>query len=88
VEAELGVCAGPGSLWCLRGAEGERDGRADEVEGTPLGGGGLGEGGDGDLAVAQVVAGEGGQVAEQVAEAADGLVAGSGLAGSLGVCGG
>ena len=36
---------------------------------------------------AQVVAGEGCQVADQVGEAADGLLAGSGLAGAFGVRG-
>ena len=58
---------------------------ADEVEGTPLVGGGFGEGGDDGLAVAEVVAGQGAQVVDDVAEAADGLLAGAGLAGGFGV---
>ena len=47
--------------------EGGRDGRADELEGAALDGGGFGEGGDdGSVgAVLQVVAGQGGQVFEQ-----------------------
>jgi hypothetical protein len=74
-------------LWCLRDGQGERDACADEVEGTPLVCGGFGQGRDGDLAVAQVVAGQGGQVVGDVAEAADGLFAGAGLAGGLGIGG-
>ena len=61
-------------MWCLRHAEGERDRRADEVEGVPLGAGGLGQyrylgagAGEPDL-----VAGQGGQVLQQIAEAAVG----------------
>ena len=53
--------------------EGERHGRGEEFEGAPLGGSGDAEGGhDGGAvvaAVADVVAGEGGEVVEQTAEA-------------------
>ena len=69
-----GVSVFSGWWFCLR--EGERDWGVDQVEGSSLGGGWFGEGGhDGAVgAVAEVVAGEGGQVVEQAAEAADGLV--------------
>ncbi len=75
---------GWGDVWCLR--EGEGYGGADQVEGAALGGGRGGELVDGLAADAYGVAGEGGQVVEQVAEAADGLPAGAGLEGGLGVC--
>jgi hypothetical protein len=52
---------------------------------APLGGGGFGEGRDGGLAVVQVVAGQGGQVIDDVAEAANRVLAGAGLAGGLGI---
>ena len=67
-------------MWCLRNGQGQRDGRADEVERAALVGGRLGERWDDGVAVAQVVAGQGGQVVEQVAEAANGLLTGAGLA--------
>ena len=58
-------------FWLLQG---ERDGDAEEVEGLPLVGGGLGEHrhGDGGAGEADLVAGQGGQVLEQAAEAAVG----------------
>jgi hypothetical protein len=60
-----------GSAW-LR--QGERDRGADEVEGLALGTGGLGEHRDGDpgFGEADLVAGQGGQVVQQAAEAAIG----------------
>ena len=80
-------------LW-LRG--GERDRGADEGEGAALVVGGVGEHGDLDVGVveADLVAGEGGQVIEQAAEAAQwgavgGLVTGGfGLGGGGALCGG
>src|SRR5215510_14426657 len=87
IRVELGVCARSPGLWCLLHAEGERDGDADEVEGSPVGGGWFGESGDGGVAVSHVVAGEGREVVQQVPEAADRLPAGPGLASGLGVGG-
>jgi hypothetical protein len=57
-------------LFWLR--QGQRDGRADQLEGVPLGGCGLGEHGDlgASAGEADLVAGQGGQVLEQAAEAA------------------
>ena len=57
------------SFWLLQG---ERDGDADQVEGFALGAGGLGEHGHGGLGAGEpdLVAGQGGQVLEQAAEAA------------------
>ena len=71
--------------WCL--LEAQRDRGADQVEGAPLVWGGGGElvyrlAGDADG-----VAGQGGQVVDQAAEAAQRLVAGSGLGGGFGVGG-
>ena len=60
------------AFWLLQG---ERDRGADELEGLPLGAGRLGEHRDGDLGagVPDLVAGQGGQVLQQAAEAAVGL---------------
>ena len=60
-----------GWLFWLR-CGGEGDGGVDEVEGAALGGGGVGEHGHvgAGAGVADLVAGEGGQVVEQAAEAA------------------
>ena len=60
------------AFWLLQG---ERDRSADELEGLPLGAGRLGEHRDGDLGagVPDLVAGQGGQVLQQAAEAAVGL---------------
>src|SRR4051812_35178804 len=81
--AEQGVRGAAGWVWWLR--EGERDVRRDEVEGSALGGGGCGE--DVDMAAGEDggVAGEGGEVVEQVAEAAHGVVVGVGF--GAGLCG-
>ena len=68
----MGFCRlGLGLFWLLQG---ERDGGADEVEGLALFAGGLGEHGDGGggSGEADLVAGEGGEVGEQAAEAAVG----------------
>src|SRR5579871_2350521 len=74
------------AFWLLQG---ERDRGADEFEGVPLGAGRLGEHRDGDLGsgVADLVAGEGGQVLDQAAEAAVGLPGRVVLAGGLGLGG-
>ena len=55
--------------------QGQRDRGAEELEGLPLGAGRLGEHRDGDLGsgVPDLVAGQGGQVLEQAAEAVVGL---------------
>jgi hypothetical protein len=60
------------AFWLLQG---ERDGGADEGEGLALGAVRLGEHRDGDLGagVPDLVAGQGGQVVQQAAEAAIGL---------------
>src|SRR4029079_19693036 len=79
---------------CLRGGQG--DWGADEVEGTTLVGGGFGEHGDVGVGVVVVdlVAGQGVQLSEQAAEAAQwgavgGLVTGGfGLGGGGALCGG
>ena len=81
-----------GTVWCLR--EGEGDGGVDEFEGSALGGSGGSE--DVDVTVGEDggVAGEGGEVVKQAAEAADGVVVvvgfgagfgGGGLGGRCGV---
>ena len=76
------------AFWLLQG---ERDRGADELEGLPLGAGRLGEHRDGDLGAGEpdLVAGQGGQVLQQAAEAAVRLpgrvVLGGGL--GLGGCG-
>jgi hypothetical protein len=59
-------------FWLLQG---ERDRDADQVEGLPLGAGRLGEHRDGGLSAgeADLVAGQGGQVLDQAAEAVVGL---------------
>ena len=59
--------------WWLRQAEGDRG--AEEAEGFALGAGRFGEHRDGDLSAgeADLVAGQGGQVLEQAAEAVVGL---------------
>ncbi len=61
------ACAGGWLSWLLQR---ERDGGADEVEGLALFAGGLGEhrDGGGDAGEPDLVAGQGGQVAEQAAE--------------------
>src|SRR5580704_5108741 len=74
-------------LWLLQG---ERDRGIDELEGLPLGAGRLGEhrDGGGGAGEADLVAGQGGQVVQQAAEAAvgpPGLVV---LGGGLGLGGG
>ena len=58
-------------FWLLQG---QRDRGAEQVEGVALGAGGLGEHRDGGLGAgeADLVAGQGGQVLEQAAEAAVG----------------
>ena len=63
--------AGRVVFWLLQD---ERDGGADELEGLPLGAGRLGEDRDGDLGAGEpdLVAGQGGQVLQQGAEAAAG----------------
>jgi len=63
----------PGGGSCLL-AQGERDGRPDELEGLALLAGGLGQDGDGGggSGEAELVAGQGAQVGEQPAEAAVG----------------
>jgi transposase len=68
--------------------EGVRDGHAEQVEGSSLGGGGGGEHIDVSVAEADVVAGEGGEVVEQFTEPAHGPVVGVGTAGRLGGRGG
>src|SRR6476620_3776606 len=83
-----------GRRFWLRGGQG--DWGADEVEGAALVGGGFGEHGDVGVGVvvADLVAGQGGQVSEQAAEAAqwgavEGLVTGGfGLGGGGALCGG
>src|SRR6202050_5249386 len=73
-----------GLAWCFAGSagwrsgyllQGERDRGADELEGLPLGGGRFGEHRDGDLGagVPDLVAGQGGEVLEQAAEAVAGV---------------
>ena len=61
----------PVSFWLLQN---ERDGDADQVEGFALGAGGLGEHGHGGPGAGKpdLVAGQGGQVLDQAAEAAVG----------------
>ena len=73
-----------GWLFWLRGG-GERDWCVEQVEGTALVGGGVGEHGHvgAGAGVADLVAGEGGQVVEQAAEAAERLAVGVVLAGCL-----
>ena len=70
--------------WLLYG---ERDRGADELEGLALGAGRLGEHRDGDLGPgeADLVAGQGGQVVQQAAEAAVGAAGRVVLAGGLGL---
>ncbi len=78
------VWAGPGVwFWLLQA---ERDGRADQFEGTALDRGGGGELLDFLAADADDLAGEGGQVAEQVLVAADGQLVAVVLTGVLGAC--
>src|SRR5712675_1135983 len=69
----------------LRG--GQRDGGLEKVEGAALVGGGFGEHRDFGVGacVADLVAGEGGQVVEQAAEAAQRIAGGVALCGGLGV---
>ena len=57
-------------FWLL---EGEGDGGSDEVEGFPLSAGGVGEDRHGDCCAGELdlVAGQGGQVVKQAAEAAE-----------------
>ena len=73
-------------FWLLQG---QRDRDADELEGLPLGGGRFGEHRDGDIGagVPDLVAGQGGQVLQQAAEAAVGLPGRIVLAGRLGLGG-
>src|SRR5271170_1102968 len=73
-------------FWLLQG---QRDRSADELEGLPLGAGRLGEHRDGDLGagVADLVAGQGGQVVQQAAEAVVGLPGWVVLVGGLGLGG-
>jgi hypothetical protein len=68
--------------WCL--LQGDRDGGGEQIEGLPLRGGGEGDLVDLVAADGDGLAGEGGQVIEQVAEAAGWLAAGGGFAGGLG----
>ena len=74
-------------FWLLQG---QRDRGADEVEGFPLGAGRLGEHrhGDGSAGEPDLVAGQGGEVLEQAAEAAVGTAGCIALAGGLGLGGG
>jgi hypothetical protein len=62
-------------VWLFWLPEGQWYGGVDELEGVALVGGGLGEHGHGGVGVgeADLVAGEGGQVLEQAAEAAVGV---------------
>ena len=78
--------AGRVVFWLLQG---ERDGGADELQGLPLGAGRLGEHRDGDLGAGEpdLVAGQGGQVLQQAAEAAVGLPGRVVLAGGFGLGG-
>jgi hypothetical protein len=78
----LGVRRFQAGLWCLPDGQGYPD--TEEVEGAALVRGGFGEGRDDGLAVAQVVAGQGVEVVDDVAEAADGLFARTSLAGGFG----
>src|SRR5277367_194651 len=73
-------------FWLLQG---QRDRSADELEGLPLSAGRLGEHRDGDLGsgVPDLVAGQGGEVLQQAAEAAVGLPGRVVLAGGLGLGG-
>src|SRR5580704_14460991 len=85
--SELEFCGGGRvAFWLLQG---QRDRGAEELEGLPLGRGRLGEHRDGDLGagVPDLVAGQGGQVLEQAAEAAVGLPGRVVLAGGLGLGG-
>ena len=68
--------------------QGEWDRGADEIEGLPLGAGRLGEhwDGGGGSGEADLVAGQGGQVVQQAAEAAIGAARRIVLAGGLGLC--
>ena len=72
------VVLGQVLFWLLQG---ERDRGAEKVEGLPLGAGGLGEHrhGDGGAGEPGLVAGQGGQVGEQAAEAAVGAACGIAL---------
>ncbi len=84
----MGFCrAGWAAFWLLQG---QRDRGADEVEGFLLGTGRLGEyrHGDGGSGEPDLVAGQGGQVLQQSAEAAVGAAGGIALAGGLGLGGG
>ena len=67
--------------------QGDRDRGADELEGFPLGAGGLGQHRHGGAGAGEpdLVAGQGGQVLEQAAEAAVGLPGRVVLAGGLGL---
>ena len=78
--------AGRVVFWLLQG---QRDGGAEEAEGLALGGGGLGEHRDGDLGSGEpdLVAGQGGQVLQQAAEAAVGPPGRVALAGRFGLGG-
>lgn len=67
--------------WCL--LQGDRDGGGEQIEGLPLRGGGEGDLVDLVAADGDGLAGEGGQVIEQVAEAAGWLAAGGGLRAAL-----
>ncbi len=80
--------AGLGGWWFWLRGDGEGDRSVNEVEGAALGGGGLGEFVDFDvgLVVADPVAGEGGQVIEQVAEASYRVASRVVFGGGFGVC--
>lgn len=69
---------------CLR-REGEWDGGVEELEGAVLGGGGKGDLVEGAVAEGDGVAGQGGQVVEQAAEAVQGAAVVVGVAGGFGV---
>ncbi len=77
-----------GWLFWLRG-DGEWDRGIDEFKGAALGGGGVGEFVDFDVGVvvADPVSGEGGQVSEQITEAADWVAGRVVFGGGLGVGG-
>src|SRR6476620_3053127 len=77
-----------GRRFWLRGGQG--DWGADEVEGAALVGGGFGEHGDVGVGVvvADLVAGQGGQVIEQAAEAAQWGAVGGWVTGGFGLGGG
>ena len=83
----MGFCRlGRAVFWLLQG---ERDRDADQVEGLALGAGWLGEHRDAGVGAgeADLVAGQGGQVVEQAAEAAVGLAGRVVLDGGLGLGG-